>query len=246
MHAQISLACARLDVGQRDELGLCDGLVSLAEHALLEQDLGLVVARLDRLEVCHDVRDVLVVVHDVVFISQRCTQLNRLHHLSQQCYSVRVVWHFLIRHLAFQQFRQKSASVIFLHACMVKFSCMHGLLCPMTPAKFASQERLAHLSALVQGEGLVVLQLDDTGQELNSLQHCGGGVILQLLKGLIQEEDNCCLLAVPQQRLNLLHTRQLHSDSFAQSAHAHLCPPYRCPSVQGMDPELQFVGMGFI
>ena len=73
---------AHLDIGQSDELRLCDGLISLAEHALLEEDLGLVLARLDRLEVCQYVRDVLVVVHDVVLIRQLSAQLNRLHHLA--------------------------------------------------------------------------------------------------------------------------------------------------------------------
>ena len=62
----------------------------------------------------------------------------------------------------------------------------------------------AYPSTLIQGEGGVVLQLDDARQLLHSFQHCGGDVIRQLLEGLIQKVDNGCQLSVMDKRVALI------------------------------------------
>ena len=69
--------------------------------------------------------------------------------------------------------------------------------------------QVTHLPALVQGEGLVVLQLDDACQLLHSFQHGGCDVVGQFLKRLIQEEDDGSHGLVVEQGLNLLSAWQL-------------------------------------
>ena len=74
---------------------------------------------------------------------------------------------------------------------------------------FAAALQVPHLPTLIQGEGLVVLQLDDACQLLNSFQNGGCNVVRQLLKGLIQEEDDGSHGFIVEQSLNLLSPRQL-------------------------------------
>ncbi len=73
-----------LDIRKVHELGLCDGLVRLPEHALLEQqlavgDLLLLVGP----QLVHHIRNVLVVVQQQVLVPKRLSKLRlagqRLH-----------------------------------------------------------------------------------------------------------------------------------------------------------------------
>ena len=56
----------------------------------------------------------------------------------------------------------------------------------------------------------MVLQLDDVGHALGRLGHRGGDVVLQLLKGLVQEEHDGREQAPAQRCADLLRGRQLH------------------------------------
>ena len=78
-----------LDVREVHELGLCDGLVCLPEHALLEQQLaGGKVLLLVGAQLVHHIRNVLVVIQQQVLVCQRLTELafaGKGLHVNSEC-----------------------------------------------------------------------------------------------------------------------------------------------------------------